>query len=54
MFVGLGLSSVIPIIHALRIYGYQGLEDRISVSWVAAQGGFYIFGAALYAVCTIF
>lgn len=49
MFVGLGLSSVIPIIHALKIYGYQGLEDRISVSWVAAQGGFYIFGAALYA-----
>jgi adiponectin receptor len=50
MFVSLGLSGVVPIFHALRIYGYQGLEDRASVSWVVLQGGLYIFGAVLYAV----
>ncbi|KAI9148063.1 ADIPOR-like receptor IZH2 [Paramyrothecium foliicola] len=50
MFIGLGLSGVIPMIHGLTIYGYQGLEDRMSLSWVILHGAMYIFGAVLYAV----
>lgn len=50
MFASLGLSGVVPILHGIRIYGYQGLEDRTSVSWVILQGALYIFGAVLYAV----
>lgn len=50
MFVSLGLSGVVPILHGLEIYGYQGLEDRTSVSWVILHGALYIFGAVLYAV----
>ena len=50
MFVALGLSGVVPVIHGVTIYGYQGLEDRMSISWVIAQGAMYIFGAFLYAV----
>ena len=50
MFIGLGVSGVIPIIHGVSIYGYQGLEDRMSVSLVALHGAMYIFGAILYAV----
>ena len=50
MFVALGMSGVVPILHGLRIYGYAGLESRASVSWVVLQGALYIFGAVLYAV----
>ncbi|POR37724.1 ADIPOR-like receptor IZH2 [Tolypocladium paradoxum] len=50
MFIGLGLSGVIPVIHGVTIYGYQGLQDRMSISWVIAHGAMYIFGAVLYAV----
>ncbi|EFY91687.1 hypothetical protein J3458_004915 [Metarhizium acridum] len=50
MFVGLGLSGVVPVIHGMSVYGYAGLEERMSISWVIAQGAMYIFGAVLYAV----
>ncbi|RYP81799.1 hypothetical protein DL769_001839 [Monosporascus sp. CRB-8-3] len=49
MFVGLGLSGVVPICHALAIYGYETLEKRIGLNWVLLQGFLYIFGAFLYA-----
>ncbi|PHH69100.1 hypothetical protein CDD82_7988 [Ophiocordyceps australis] len=49
MFVGLGISGVIPGIHGLMLYGYEELQIRMSINWVAAQGALYIFGAALYA-----
>lgn len=54
MFIGLGLSGVIPVIHGTSIYGYAGLEERMSISWIIAQGAMYIFGAVLYAVSFFF
>ncbi|MBW1279624.1 hemolysin III family protein, partial [Escherichia coli] len=53
MFVSLGLSGVVPVIHGIIIHGYQGLEDRMGLTWVVLQGAMYIFGAFLYAVCYI-
>ena len=50
IFIGLGLSGIVPVIHGVTIYGYSGLEHRMSISWVIAHGGMYIFGAVLYAV----
>ena len=52
MFIGLGVSGVVPVLHGITIYGYQGLEDRMSISWVISHGALYIFGAVLYAVCS--
>ncbi|GAB1318716.1 PHO36-regulatory role in lipid and phosphate metabolism [Madurella fahalii] len=49
MFVGLGLSGVVPIIHALTFYGYGQLDERMGLNWVILQGALYIFGAFLYA-----
>lgn len=54
MFIGLGLSGVVPVIHGITLYGYQGLEDRMSISWVLLHGVMYIFGAVLYAVWLFF
>ncbi|KAK7924764.1 hypothetical protein PG985_006818 [Apiospora marii] len=50
MFVGLGVSGVLPICHALTTYGYDGLDQRMGLSWVLLEGFLYIFGAFLYAV----
>ncbi|KAL7908515.1 mPR-like GPCR protein [Trichoderma velutinum] len=48
MFASLGLSGFIPVIHGVTIYGYKGLEDRISVTWIIVHGAMYLFGVALY------
>jgi adiponectin receptor len=50
MFVLMGLSAVIPVIHGLSKYGYATLEQRMGLSYVVAQGALYILGAAIYAV----
>ncbi|KAI1428274.1 hemolysin-III channel protein Izh2 [Xylaria sp. FL1777] len=50
MFVGLGVSGVVPVCHGLTIYGYHSLNERMGLNWVLFQGGLYIFGAFLYAV----
>lgn len=50
MFIGLGVSGVIPVVQGLFIYGYRTLEDRMSLSLVIIHGVIYIFGAVLYAV----
>ncbi|KAK4174143.1 hemolysin-III related-domain-containing protein [Triangularia setosa] len=50
MFVCLGLSGVLPIIHALiTLYTYDELNRRMGLNWVILQGALYIFGAFLYA-----
>ncbi|KAK4100923.1 HlyIII-domain-containing protein [Parathielavia hyrcaniae] len=50
MYVALGLSGVVPILHALTSRGYRELDERMGLSWVILQGALYIFGALVYAV----
>ncbi|KAI0592896.1 hemolysin-III channel protein Izh2 [Biscogniauxia sp. FL1348] len=50
IFVGLGVSGIVPVCHGISIYGYQGLVERMGLDWVLLQGFLYIFGAFLYAV----
>lgn len=52
MFVAMGLSAVVPVLHGLQMYGYQQLERQIGLTWLVSQGALYITGAALYAVRT--
>ncbi|KAK3072297.1 hypothetical protein LTR53_007073 [Teratosphaeriaceae sp. CCFEE 6253] len=49
MFVAMGLSAVIPVIHGLQMYGAAQLEKQMGLSWVVSQGVLYIVGAAVYA-----
>ena len=51
MFVGLGTSGVVPILHILATeYSYSQLNDIMGLNWVLLQGVLYVFGAFLYAV----
>ena len=50
MFVGMGLSAVVPVIHGLKLYGIEQMRGRMGLSWVVLQGFLYVLGAGLYAV----
>jgi predicted membrane channel-forming protein YqfA (hemolysin III family) len=50
MFVLMGLSAVIPVLHGVELYGINEMRGRIGLSWLVLQGFLYILGAGLYAV----
>ncbi|KAJ4389712.1 hypothetical protein N0V93_007184 [Gnomoniopsis smithogilvyi] len=50
MFVCLGVSGVVPVVHGITVYGYQELNERMGLSWVIFQGFLYILGAFIYAI----
>lgn len=50
MYVAMGLSAVVPVIHGIKIYGIKQLELQMGLSYVVSQGVLYIMGAGLYAV----
>ena len=50
MFVAMGLSAILPVIHGLTLYGFTSMNQRIGLSWLVLQGVLYIVGAGLYAV----
>lgn len=52
MFVAMGISAVVPVLHGLQMYGYKQLEQQIGLSWLVSQGVLYVTGAAIYAVST--
>lgn len=49
MFVAMGLSAIVPVLHGLEIYGYEYMRRAIGLNWLVTQGALYILGAGLYA-----
>lgn len=49
MFVMMGLSAVVPIVHGLQLYGLEQLRKTIGLDWVVLQGVLYMLGAGIYA-----
>lgn len=54
MFVGLGVSGVVPVVHGLTIYGFRELDERMGLRWILLEGFLYILGAVIYAVSAFF
>ena len=54
MFVSMGLSALVPVLHGLQLYGYKQLEKQIGLSWLVSQGVLYVAGAAIYAVSGLY
>ena len=50
MFIAMGLSAVLPILHGMQLYRPATLTHTIGLRWVVLQGMLYIIGAGLYAV----
>jgi predicted membrane channel-forming protein YqfA (hemolysin III family) len=53
MFVAMGASAVIPVLHGIFLFGFAQLERQMGVSWLVLQGVLYISGAAIYAVSIV-
>ena len=53
MFVALGLSAIFPVLHGLKLYGFQRMCQQMGLLWVVLQGALYIIGAGLYAVSVV-
>ena len=49
MFVAMGLSSVVAVIHGCFLFGPAQFNRQIRWDWMVAEGGLYILGAGLYA-----
>ena len=49
MYAGLGLSFIIPIVHALSLYGFEVQIWRMSLDWMFLMATFNLVGAAIYA-----
>ena len=54
MFVCMGLSAAVPVLHGVRLYGIAQLEQQMGLSWLVGQGVLYVAGAAIYAVSVAF
>jgi len=50
MFVAMGASAVIPVLHGISLFGITQLEQQMGLSWLVLQGVLYVSGAAIYAV----
>jgi adiponectin receptor len=53
MFVAMGASAVIPVLHGISLFGVTQLERQMGLSWLVLQGVLYVSGAAIYAVSTV-
>jgi len=49
MFALMGLSAIVPVAHAIRLYGLAPMRQRIGLDWVLLQGVLYLLGATIYA-----
>ncbi|KAL7268933.1 hypothetical protein RUND412_008421 [Rhizina undulata] len=49
MFVGMGLSAILPVFHGLEVFGVEALQARMGLNWVLLQGSLYVLGAGIYA-----
>ncbi|KAJ2524389.1 hypothetical protein GGI11_000860 [Coemansia sp. RSA 2049] len=47
-FVALGLSSVVPAIHAYLLFGWEYMLNAVQAPYMLAMGAMYIVGAAIY------
>lgn len=49
MFLAMGLSAALPVLHGVLIFGIPKMTRAISLPHVVTQGVLYIVGAGLYA-----
>ncbi|KAJ7640862.1 hemolysin-III related-domain-containing protein [Mycena polygramma] len=49
VFIGLGLSAVVPVTHCLLYQGYHKVVWELGFCWLLLSGALYISGALLYA-----
>jgi predicted membrane channel-forming protein YqfA (hemolysin III family) len=54
MFVAMGMSALVPVIHGVQLYGVKQMQESVGLTWLILQGFLYMLGAGLYAVGYLF
>ncbi|KAI8808778.1 hemolysin-III related-domain-containing protein [Cladochytrium replicatum] len=49
MFLAMGLSGIIPLVHAGALYGFNFINHAMSMQWMIVMGILYVVGALIYA-----
>ncbi|KAF8609920.1 HlyIII-domain-containing protein [Ceratobasidium sp. AG-I] len=49
VFLTLGLTAIVPVIHGLWLYGFLRLRNEMGLLWLVASGASYVVGALIYA-----
>ncbi|KAJ3125686.1 hypothetical protein HK098_008278 [Nowakowskiella sp. JEL0407] len=49
MFLGMGLSSILPVGHAVAAYGYNFMQYAMSLDYLILMGVLYVCGTLIYA-----
>ncbi|KAJ1926995.1 hypothetical protein IWQ60_003334 [Tieghemiomyces parasiticus] len=49
LFIAMGLSGIVPFVHALWLVGVERAWSGFAMVWFLAMGGLYITGALIYA-----
>lgn len=49
VFLVLGLSAIIPVAHAISVYGYRTITETMGLRFLILSGALYVVGALLYA-----
>ncbi|KAG8721112.1 hypothetical protein FRC08_015606 [Ceratobasidium sp. 394] len=49
VFLALGLTAIVPVTHALWLYGFARLQNEMGLLWLIASGMLYVVGALIYA-----
>jgi adiponectin receptor len=47
MFIGLGLSGVIPTIHSIHLHGVEHMREELGLDWILFMAALYITGALI-------
>ncbi|QRV99917.1 adiponectin receptor [Ceratobasidium sp. AG-Ba] len=49
VFLALGLTAIVPVTHALWLYGFARLRNEMGLAWLLLSGMLYVVGALTYA-----
>lgn len=49
VFLILGLSAIVPVAHAISVYGYRTITETMGLRFLILSGALYVVGALLYA-----
>ncbi|CEL51619.1 ADIPOR-like receptor SPBC12C2,09c OS=Schizosaccharomyces pombe (strain 972 / ATCC 24843) GN=SPBC12C2.09c PE=3 SV=1 [Rhizoctonia solani AG-1 IB] len=49
VFLALGLTAIVPVLHGLRLYGFSRLRQEMGLLWLLGSGVLYVTGALIYA-----
>ncbi|KAF8246041.1 Hly-III related protein, partial [Wilcoxina mikolae CBS 423.85] len=49
VYICLGLSAIVPVVHGVRLYGWETQKHRMSLKWVVLTAILNLLGSATYA-----